>query len=352
MDLKNVEGCLPCSRDKKVFISKDTPDYFNLPISVLHEINDPFELNIKNIEFKSFQVKFFEEGVISVVLRLILKDYPIEELHQVRNTTITTAGKDYSIEELMLEYFYKIHKQIKPHIDDSVYIFDPFEFEKYTAFCIYDNIENIQEFLDLNNKYFAALLIGENPDLKLHISQVKKTLEKSFSFLNNEFYIFNLHRCLLIDPNKDYEETLLLIEQANYQLLELRTLDRFLDFQLDKAEDDIRKIFFRKRMFKGGLKRKLGYLLRLRYDMIFIWENLKNTAKIIGDFFLAQIYNHLSNLFSLEKWEVSIRSRLNILDDIYSTAKSDKFELILIILELLIVLLFIADIILLLGGFF
>ena len=85
--------------------------------------------------------------------------------------------------------------------------------------------------------------------------------------------------------------------------------------------------------------------------MIFIWENLENVSKIIGDYFLSQIYNHLSSLFSLDEWSESIRNRRKILDDLYSSAKSDVHDRVLILLEVLIVILFVIDIILIIGEF-
>lgn len=100
---------------------------------------------------------------------------------------------------------------------------------------------------------------------------------------------------MIIDPNVDYDDILLIVELANYQLLELRTLDRFIDKRLDIAEKDIRPIFFDRFKLWRKIDKRLGQLFRLRIDLIFLFENVENISKIIGDYFLAQLLTYLSN---------------------------------------------------------
>ena len=123
-----------------------------------------------------------------------------------------------------------------------------------------------------------------------------------------------------------------------------------LDKHLDIAEDDIRKIFFKSRLLWRKLNKKLGYLFRIRYDMTFILENLENVSKLIGDYYLAEIYTHLGKLFQFNQWSKSIRNRLKVLDDIYSTAKTNISERILLYLEILLTVIFTFEFLLLLFG--
>ncbi|TXT53803.1 MAG: hypothetical protein BAJALOKI1v1_2290001 [Promethearchaeota archaeon] len=174
--------------------------------------------------------------------------------------------------------------------------------------------------------YIANLLMETDPTLKLHPHKIDNTLKKALSFYDKDIYLFDYERCLIIDPYKDYEDILLVVEFANLQLLELQILDRFLDFQLNKAEDDIRNVYYKRTILGTRIKKKLANLFWLRYDMIFIWENLENVSKIIGDFFLSEIYNLIRNVFRLDEWAESIRNRRKILDDLYSTAKSDIYS--------------------------
>jgi hypothetical protein len=194
--------------------------------------------------------------------------------------------------------------------------------------------------------------MGENPLLNLHQNQIIHTLENSFSFLKNDLVIFDFDRCLIIDPNCDYEDILLIIEIANYQLLELRVLDYLLDKRISLAEGDIHKIYFKGRGILNRLKKRVGNLLRLRHDLISLLENIENVSKLIGDYYLSQIYSCLSNLFQLKQWSDSIRHRIESLGDIYNIAQTNINEKTLLFVEILLCFIFIMEFVLLILDFF
>jgi len=220
--------------------------------------------------------------------------------------------------------------------------------KKYALYCITDDIANISEFIEINKNYLAKLLMGEKLDLELNQYQIDLTLSQRFSFLKNDMVIFDFDRCLIIDPNLDYEDILLVAEIANYQLLELRTLDHLLDKRLNLAEEDIRKIYFKRPSLGRRLSRKVGNLLRLRYDLTFILENIENVSKLIGDYYLSQLYSNLSHLFNLKEWSDSIRHRLETVGDIYNISQTNINERFLLYVEILLSFIFIMEFILLL----
>jgi len=170
--------------------------------------------------------------------------------------------------------------------------------------------------------------------------------------LKKDYVILDFERCLIIDPTLDYDDILLVIEIANYQLLELRALDKLLDRSLAVAEEDIRKIYFKSRSLFRRLKKKVGRLIRMRYDLLFLLENIENVSKLIGDYYLAEIYRYLSDLFQLEQWSRSIRVRLESLEDIYNVAQTSIHEKYLLYVEILLSFVFIMEFILLLFDFF
>jgi len=240
--------------------------------------------------------------------------------------------------------------KIEDYVEKYVYEVQTLEYEHYTIFCLNDITKNPSEFVTKNSKFFANLLIGENINTELHESRIADTLANSFSYLKNDLTIFDLNCCLIIDSSLDYEDVLLIIELSIFQRLELRVLDNLLDTHLNVLEGDIRKLFFKRKTFGQKLTRKLGRLFRLRYDMLFILENIENVSKIIGDFYLARLYSYLGELFRLDQWSQSIRYRLNILGDIYGIAKSNTNERVLLIIEILLGLFFIFEFIFLLLG--
>ena len=209
--------------------------------------------------------------------------------------------------------------------------------ESYLAFCFLECGEDPAGFIERNRDYCAALLIGEEPGSSLHDSQIAATLGKPFSYRSGDLAVFELDRCIIIDPRGDYEDLLLIAEHANYQLLELRVLDKLLDTWLDEAEDDIRALTAGGRRRVLGLRRpievKLAHIQALRFDALFILENLENSSKIIGDYYLGQVYARLCEIFNTEGWKWSVERRLDTLQDVYDMVKVDAGERRMVALE-------------------
>ena len=86
-----------------------------------------------------------------------------------------------------------------------------------------------------------------------------------------------------------------------------------------------------------GLRRpvevKLAHIQALRFDALFILENLENSSKIIGDYYLGQIYARLCEIFNTEGWKWSVERRLDALQDVYDMVKSDAGEKRMVALE-------------------
>jgi len=100
------------------------------------------------------------------------------------------------------------------------------------------------------------------------------------------------------------------------------------------------------------LNKKVGKLLRIKYDLTFILDNIENVSKLIGNYFLAQIYMNLSELFQLKQWSDSIRHRLETIGDIYNTAQTKKKEGYLLYLEILLTFIFVMEFIFIIIDFF
>ena len=80
-------------------------------------------------------------------------------------------------------------------------------------------------------------------------------------------------------------------------------------------------------------------------DSLFILENLENVSKIIGDYFLGQIYQHLLNLFNTPNWSKSIRLHLELLEDIYNNMNSNRNEHTLLGIEWVVAVFFLIEIV-------
>lgn len=342
IDLKRVSAVFPGKPDVLSFESKDTPViYLPKPLALeLPEISCGHECWIKQVKVK---IKLFEDGVISFIARLTFEDITLEQMNLLHDRPFPTSEGSFHIEQWLDHQFDHFYPQIKPFIDEDYYVFSPLETESYTAFCIHDHLGNPEEFIKKNAHLVANLLMGIDLDLNLHQNQIDATLGHPFSFLQNDLILFDFDRCIIFDPHKHYEDTLYITELANYQMLNLRCVDRILDQRLDVAEDDIRRTFLQNRNPFRKLTKKLGQWLKLRYDMLFILENLENVSKIIGNFYLGNEYKHLCSLFELDHWSTSIRNRMETLGDIYSMAHSDVNDRVILYVEIILAIIFIWE---------
>jgi hypothetical protein len=339
IDLKTVAALVPAHPDLGIAKRRDTPASLTLPTPLILQLGTPErsgpELSMpEGFERLSSQAKIYEEGVVTVVVRVKTR-LPMSELHGLEHRAVISLGQSLTIADYAEQGFRRLFQAIEPAVADPGAP-DEMDRESYLAFCLLECGEDPATFIERNRDYCASLLIGEEPGSSLHDSQIAATLGKPFSYRIGDLAVFELDRCIIIDPRGDYEDLLLIAEHANYQLLELRVLDKLLDTWLDEAEDDIRALGAGKRRVLGlrrPIEIKLAHIQSLRFDALFILENLENSSKIIGDYYLGQVYARLCEIFNTEGWKWSVERRLDALQDVYDMVKSDAGEKRMVALE-------------------
>lgn len=339
VDLVQTKLIVPSTLDFRVLSSRDTPASLSVPEPVQLEMAQLVPAEPSPFQQLRLSAKIYEDGVISMIVRADVH-IELERIHTIRGMEFSAAADEPKmIGQWAHDGFLSLLEQIRHVVTVGDYGPAAEQRESYAAFCLIDPVPDPDRFVDNHAHYLSTFLLGEDSSLELHESQVRTTLGHRFSFKKNDLIILDLDRCFIIDPDRDYEDILLILELANYQLLELRTLDRLLDRWLDQAEDDIRSVYLKRSHRLRSLTRKLGRLLPLRLDALFVLENLENTSKIIGDYYLGQVYEHLCTLMGTGGWERSVHRRLETLQEIYSMAKVDVNERLLLIMEILVVLL-------------
>ena len=338
VDLDKVASLLPAHPDFGIAKRRDTPASLTLPMPLILELGEPECSDLGGLECLSSQAKIYEEGVVTIVVRAKAR-LPMSQLHGLKEWRIESLGKRLSVVEYAEEGFRRLFEALRPAVAEPRAIGD-MDRESYLAYCFLECGEDPARFIERNRDYCATLLIGEEPSTGLHESQVSATLGMPFSYREGDLAVFDLDRCLIIDPRGDYEDLLLIAEHANYQLLELRVLDKLLDTWLDEAEDVIRRMSAGGRRLTNRLVRgrgkamvKVAHIQALRFDALFILENLENSSKIIGDYYLGQIYSRLCEIFSTAGWKWSVERRLDALQDVYDMVKSDAGESRMVALE-------------------
>lgn len=340
IDLSCVLKIVPGTPGMRLDKRRNTPGSIQLPKPLSIDLRAGPQVAITDPRIKSLTLsaRVYEEGVISFMLRLKVTA-TLQDLLEIENFRI--GNKFATISQFLEDRFIELSLILQPAIRSSSKLSENFDYEMYTAFCFFDTRGTCDQFVKRHRKELANLINGDLATTNLHETQVTKILANSFSYSTCDWAVFGLDNCIIIDPSKDYEDLLLICELANYQLLELRTLDRMLDTWLDEAEDDV-GIFYSytkpKKMKSRILKKKIAFIQSMRLDALFILENLENSSKIIGDYFLGEIYQHLCYIFNTNEWTRSIERRITALQDVYDIVKSEKSERTTLWLEIIFII--------------
>jgi hypothetical protein len=143
-------------------------------------------------------------------------------------------------------------------------------------------------------------------------------------------------------------DTLRVIEFANVQLLEFRQIDDRLDDRLEAAYRLIRPERRPRRM--PSLLRGHGQAVRqireMEIEATSLFERVDNALKLIGDHYLARVFDVASGRFHLREWQQSIRRKLETVGDVYDLLVQQAGGQRMEALEVTVVLLIALEIIL------
>lgn len=315
--------------DRSIGRRADTPATLQLPQAV--------EIRLAQAEYENspgpflsvrLEAKIYEDGVVTIVARAEAET-PLDQLHRLRFLELEVVGKWGTLDQLAEGQFEELSEKIAGCVRQQQYRLEGTVREDYHVYCLVDRVPDPEAFLLEHQGYLAPFLLGESPNVALHPRLVDDTMSNPFAFTVHDAAVFDLDRAFLIAPDRDYEDLVLIIEHANYQLVELRALDRLLDRLLDDVEGELQR---------RSLTPRLGYLQPLRLDALFLLENLENSSRIIGDYSLEKVYRHLGSMFNTGGWRQNVENRLDLLMDLYSVTKADKSEKTMVVLELLVVL--------------
>jgi hypothetical protein len=338
IDLKMIRTLIPAHPDLGLVKRRDTPPSLSLPKPLVISLGKEECEETGQFECFNARAKIYDDGALTLVIRVKVR-VGFSELHLVRNRTIISNGETMTLNRYADESFRKLYEAIKPAINGSP-VGGEWDRETYTAYCLLECPERDPAlFISKYRDFAASLLAGEEPGI-LHESQIRQTLEKPISYRKDDIAIFDMDRCLIVDPAADYEDLLLIAEHANYRLLELRVLDARLDSWLEDAERDLSRIYIQSakaKKFRDNAQVKFARIQSLRFDALFILENLDNSSKIIGDYYLGQVYTQLCTIFNTEAWKLSVERRLDALQEVYDMVKTDTGERRMVTLEIVFI---------------
>jgi hypothetical protein len=226
-----------------------------------------------------------------------------------------------------------------------------------------------------NRRQVAALLTQEEDQESLSLQEAVESTNLYLSYYETDLAVIDWDAALLVDEPEDFDEFLHVAELANVQLIELGVFDHILDDAVDRAYHDLRRsprdrarrgraatpggapaaaaapnsVAFpirphRRWRGRDDVRRDLG---EIRIDLERLHDELFNITKFFGDWHLARVYQHLSARFHLEEWSRTIEGKLRTLNEFYQILKADQNNRLMVFLEVLIVVLFVIDLVIL-----
>lgn len=185
----------------------------------------------------------------------------------------------------------------------------------------------------------SALLLGETSPVRLSDAERQDVLSHQFSYLETDLAVLHWNSALVVEPS-GVEDVPDLLEFATAHLLELRYYDDLLDRELHRIYDEledggsaVKQVITRK------YRRLQRYTAALLLDLSETIERLENAVKIVGDFYLARVYQAAVKRFRLSAWQETVLRKQKLVaevndltGDVADTNRSELMEIVVILL--------------------
>ncbi len=177
-------------------------------------------------------------------------------------------------------------------------------------------------------------------------TEVREALRLNLSYSPDDLFVPDWAAAVLFDADPACHETLEVIEFANLQLLEYRHIDERLDVNMAGAYRLIRQASRRRLPFWRGPERPLRVLGEFKVEANELFERTGNAFKLVGDQYLARVYDLLVARFHLKEWEESIRRKLEVAEGVYQVVSDQAAGRRAEFMEVIVILLILFEIVL------
>jgi len=289
----------------------------------------------------SFLIRVYDVGVVTVMMRVAVEPTSLDDLMPYHNPQLENG---VMLDTTALNLCAQVCENLKDLLLGKTEFPPPPE--AYTVFCLtdLDDGRDANQWLGENRRAVAGLLSETAPD-HLSEAQVGEVLRIQRSFENTDLAIIDWDAALVVDLTGYTDDVLYALELANLQLEEFRVMDRRLDAYLDHAYEDLER---RAMPMFGAASKTLRHLRRFRVDVAKLTDEVTHITKFFGDWYLARVYLGARDRFYLDQWRASVEQRLAQLDKLYSVVHAEVNEQRMLWLEIIIVIFFAFDLVILL----
>jgi hypothetical protein len=284
-------------------------------------------------------VRIHAVGVVCITVRVAFAVDALAELHPFHNPMLADGRP---LDALARDLCADVVREAARALVRPGQVGEP---EAYTAFLLTSlgGDRDAGRWLAARPREVAGLLTETRPD-RLSDPQVEEVLRLQKSCEVTDLVVIDWDAALVVDLDGTSGDIVFVLELANLQLEEFRWMDGVLDRFLDRAYGDLAR---RRWWVFGTAAGVLRSLRQLRIDLARLADEVGHTIKFVGDWHLARVYRLAQERFHLDQWRASVADRLNHIDDLYTLTRGELFDRRMLWLEIVIVLFFAIDLLLL-----
>ena len=185
------------------------------------------------------------------------------------------------------------------------------------------------------------LILGETKEILSE--QIRRgILENTYQYSRDDLVIVDWNSAIVVEPSGSMDVPLV-IEFALNQLLEMRYYDDLLDQRLNTLYNEV--VRRKKGLFSNKYSRLAEEASQMYLEISEIVENVENSLKTVGDFYLATIFRASAKRFRFDDWQKSIDEKLGNLAEVSKLLHSEVNESRNQTMELIIILLIAIEVI-------
>ncbi len=340
IDLSRAQSTLSVAQSRRMKLSRAGSEYLQLPDPPLTVTlgKRPLKLTGGEVQVEAV-ARVFAHGAVSVILHV-----PIEagtSLHGL----IPLADELFdspAVDALSLTLVSQLRVDLKP-IGITGNMWE--QSESYTVIFA-QRLRGDPLAKDvLASADLGRLLLGEREPEALSAQEQAEVVKASFSYTQRDLAVIDWNGAFVYEPSGSMDVPDVL-EICNAQLLELRFYDDLLDRNIKDVYAGLEAPAPTWRRLLASPYRRLArkVMQRLLEFNEFI-ERVENSLKIIGDFYLARVYEGAVLRLRIRQWQASVTRKQDMLGKVYSLLKSEVDTDRGHLLELAIVLLIVFDIV-------
>ncbi len=185
--------------------------------------------------------------------------------------------------------------------------------EEYTILLV-DKPGKVAEFVE-KNQYSLARFI-RSLEKKVSKADAEDILVSKVSYSKDDVAVIDWEGAVLADPDGDFESQIELLKIGNYQLVRYRILDEKIEKSLEsirKAVNGRGKVIKGNIVVRGAIENKLSLLLD--------FDKVDQSILLVGDWYSSKLYRAIIAEFYIDDWRDLIKSKLENLEAIDSTAR-------------------------------